>query len=304
MTIKSPFVIAAIAAVFPAALVAQDISGAATFGYGLSSASDGFPDTSVRALDGKIGLTYANGLRLGASATSGRADVDGIAEDVSVNVFGFTGGAAFADFWNAGAYYEYASLGVDGFGDTGIDSYGVFVGYDSDLMALEAFLGETDGDALNGTGVDWKDLGARGSFNIGMDAAVGGHVMRSRLSGGGAKIDLTSVGLGGHYAFGNGLTGYAGITRGEVDDLDGTLTTFGAGVGYDLSMTAGFPATVSVELARSQIDDGVDKYNENTLRFGVTVPFGGGKGVPMNSVASGAMNPNRTALTTAIVGSF
>ncbi len=171
-------------------------------------------------------------------------------------------------------------------------------------MAFEAFLGETDGDALSGTGVDWTDLGARASVNIGMQGAVGGHVQRSRLSANGFETDLYSVGLGGHYAFGNGLTGYAGVTRGEIEDLDGNLTTIGAGIGYDLSMATDLPATLSVELTRSQIDDGVDKYKMNGIRFGVTLPLGNGKSVPMNSTASGAMNPNRTALTSAIVGTF
>lgn len=301
---RIPFLTATVAAFLPATLAAQDISGAATFGYGAYNASDATEDSTVRSLDGALDLTYANGLMIGATATSGRIDFDGITEDASVNVFGFTGGAAFADFWNAGLYYEYAEIGLDGFFDEGVDSYGVFVGYDSDLMAFEAFLGETDGDALNGTGIDWTDLGARASFNIGMEGAVGGHVQRTRLSGAGADVDLYSIGLGGHYAFGNGLTGYAGVTRGEVEDLSGDLTTIGAGIGYDLSMTANLPATLSVELTRSQIDDGVDKYNQNALRFGVTLPLGNGKSVPMNSVAAGAMNPNRTALTTAIVGIF
>lgn len=299
-----PYLVGAFAAVLPFGVAAQDISGAATFGYGHFKESDGFPSTSVRSLDGKLGLAYDNGLLLGANASSARANFDGIDEDASLNVFGLTAGAAFANFWNAGAYYEYGEVSVDGFGEESLDSYGLFLGYSSDLMGMEFFLGETDGYVFSDTDIKWNDLGARVSFNIGPDAVVGGHAVRSRVSTSGVDIDLTSYGLGGSYDFGNGLSAHAGVTRGEIDVLVGDLTTFGIGVGYDLSAAANFPATLSVELARSRIDDGMDKYDADSIRFGVTLPFGGAKTVPLNSIAAGAMSPNRTALTSVLVGTF
>jgi len=300
----SHLILGAIVATFPLAAAAQDISGAATLGLGHVNGTDGFPDTTVLSLDGKIDVTYDNRLSFGATASSAKADIEGIAEDVGVNVFGLTGGVGFANFWTAGAYVELSRIDIDGLGSESLDSYGLSLGYGSDMMAFEAFLGETDTDILTGTGVDWTDLGATALFNIGTDGAVGGHVVRSRLSGGGGEADLTSIGLGGHFAFGNGFVGFAGVTRAEVDDLVGDLTTVGFGIGYDLSTMANFPATVSLELARSSIDDGTDSYDEDTIRFGLTLPFGGAKTAPMNSVAANAMSPNRTALTTALVGAF
>ena len=299
----TPIILGAVVTALPVAAMAQDITGAATFGYGHVEGSDGFPDTSVLSLDGKIGVTYANRLSFGATVSSAKADPDGT-EDVSVNTFGLTGGVGFADFWSAGAYFEFAEVDFEGLGSESTDSYGLSIGYDSDLMAFQLFAGETDTDILSGTGVDWVDVGVTALFNMGTDGAVGGHVVRSRLSGGGGDVDLTSIGLGGHYAFGNGITAFAGITRAEVDLLVGDLTTFGFGVGYDLTATAGFPASLSLELARSQIDDGVDSYDEDSIRFGLTLPLGGTKTVPMNSVAANAMSPNRTALSTALVGAF
>lgn len=294
----------AIVAVLPVSVAAQDLSGAATFGYGSFNASDGFPDTSVLSLDGALDVTYDNGLTFGGTASTAKADIDGIAEDLSVNTFGLTGGYKFANFWTAGAYFEFAEIDIDGLGSESTDSYGLSLGYASDLMGFEAFVGETDTDILTGTGVDWTDIGASAVFNIGTEGAVGGHVQRSRLSNGGVDVDLTSIGIGGHYALGNGFTGFAGVTRAEVDVLVGDVTTFGFGLGYDLTAVANFPATLSVELARSSLDDGVDNYDEDSIRFGITLPFGAAKGAPMNSVAAGAMSPNRTALTTTLVGSF
>ncbi|OZB19574.1 MAG: hypothetical protein B7X55_03145 [Rhodobacterales bacterium 34-62-10] len=294
----------AVVATLPLTAAAQEMSGIATFGLGNLNGPSGFPDVSVRSLDGKLDLSYDNGLMLGASAASARADVDGFAEDASANVFGLTAGANFASFWNGGVYYEFGDVSIDGIGNESIDSYGVFMGYDSDLMAFEVFAGTTDGYVLSGTGVDWNDLGASASFNIGAEGTVGGHIQRSRLSAAGVDVDLTSLGLGGSYAFGNGLVGYAGITYGEVDDLIGDLTTYGLGLGYDLSTTANFPATLSLEVARSTLDDGTTSADLDSIRFGITLPVGGTKSAPLNSVASNAMSPNRTALSTALVGSF
>lgn len=296
--------VSALVAAMPFSVAAQEISGAATFAYGAYSASDGFPDTSVLSLDGKVGVTYDNGLSFGATASSATADAEGVSEDISFNTFGLNGAFGFAEFWKAGAYFEYAEADIDGVGSDSLDSYGLLLGYDSDIMAFEIFAGETDTDLLAGTGVDWTDVGATFAFNIDTAGAVGGHVLRSRFSSGGDDVDLTSIGLGGHYAFGNGLTGFAGVTRAEVDVLVGDVTTFGFGVGYDLTSTANFPAVVSLELARSTLDDGLDSYEEDSIRLGITLPFGAAKGAPLNSVAANAMSPNRNALSTAIVGAY
>lgn len=300
----TPIILGAVVTALPVAAMAQDVTGGATLGFGSISGPDGFPDVTTRALDGAIGLDYDNGLRLGASASSVRADLSGIEEDISANVFGLTAGASFSNFWNAGVYYEYGKIGIVSLLEASIDSYGLFLGYDSDLMGFEVFAGTTDSYLLSGTGVDWADVGASASFKMGANSKIGGHVVRSRLSGGGDEVDLTTMGLGGSYGFGNGLVGYAGVTHGQIDDLVGDLTTVGLGVGYDLSDTANFPAMLSFEVARSRLDDGVDNVDLDTIRFGVTLPLGGGKAVPMNSVAANAMSPNRTALSTAIVGAF
>jgi hypothetical protein len=305
MNFYTTCILGALAAAMPFALSAQDITGAATLGFASvnGSAAD-VDDAAIRSLDGQLNLKYDNGLMLGAKAASARADIDGLEEDTSVNVFGLTAGAGFANFWNGGAYYEFGDISEDGFGNESIDSYGLFLGYASDLMAFELFGGSTDGYALSGADVDWTDLGARASFNIGTLGVVGGHIQRSRLSEGGDTVDLTSFGLGGQYTVAPGLNAFAGFTSAEIDELAGELTTFGIGIGYDLSAATNFPAILSLELARTRLSDDVDSIDEDSIRFGLTLPLGGAKTLPLNSAASNAMSPNRTALTTALVGSF
>ena len=299
-----PPLLGAVAVTFPLALAAQEITGVATLGYGHVSSSDGFPDITALSFDGRAGVTYDNRLTLGITASTAKADPDGVAEDLSINSLGLSGGVAFPSLWRLGGYAEFSEIRVSGLGSDKLDSFGVTVGYASDIMDAEAFAGQSDTDLLARTGVDWTDLGARLSFGIGQNGAVGGHMVRSRLSGGGMSVDVTSVGLGAHYDFGQGLVGFAGITRAEADILIGDVTNVGVGFGYDLSTVANVPAIVSLELARAQFDDGVDRYDEDTIRFGLTLPLGGSKTAPMNSVAANAMTPNRTALTTALVGAY
>lgn len=297
-------VMGVLAAFTPVMSSAQEVSGAATLGLAETSSPSGVPDYSAMSLDGKLDVNYAGVLSFGANISTGKIDIDGVSEDLSATIIGLNAGFPLGSMWNGGAYYEHAELDVDGLGSESINSYGLFVGYKSDLMALELFGGETDGDSLTGTGVDWFDIGGQASFAVGQAGEVGGHMIRSRLSSGGVDVDLTSVGIGGSFEMAQGLTVFAGLNRAEIDVLTGDVTTFGLGVGYDLGAMVNFPATVSLELSRSRIDDGVDDYDSDTIRFGITIPFGGAKASPMNSVASAAMAPNRNALTTVINSDF
>ena len=284
MDYRIPAISGAMIALLPIGVAAQDITGAATFGLGCYDSSDGFNDFSTRSLDGEIDLKFSNGLMFGATAATTRADVDGIAEDASVNTFGLSAGYAFASQWNGGVYFENSEFALEGFGSESVDSYGLFVGYSSDLMDFEVFGGETDGYVVSGAGIDWNDLGLSLSYNIGPDGQFGGHVMRSHLSRGAVEVDMVSTGLGGHYAFGQGFTGFAGVTHATIEEFAGDVTTVGVGVGYDLSAFTNFGAVASLELARSRLDDGTDTYDEDSIRIGVTVPLGGTTSLPMNAL--------------------
>ena len=304
MDYRIPAISGAMIALLPIGVAAQDIAGAATFGLGSYDSSDGFADFSTLSLDGEIDLKFSNGLMFGATAATTRADVDGIDEDASVNAFGLTAGYAFASMWNGGVYFENSEFVLDGFGSASVDSYGLFAGYSSDLMDLELFGGVTDGYEVSGAGIDWNDLGLSLSYNMGPDGKFGGHVMRSHLSQGAVEVDMVSAGLGGHYAFGQGFMGFAGLTHATVEEFAGDITTVGIGVGYDLSAFTNFAAVASLEVAHSRLDDGTDTYDEDSIRLGVTVPLGGAATVPMNSVARSALSPNRTAVTSTLIGAY
>lgn len=294
----------AIVAFLPITATAQDVSGAVTLGLGSYDSSDGFADFSTLSLDGEIDLIHSSGLSFGATAGSTRADYDGIDDDASVKTYGLSAGYAVTADWTAGAFYEYGEFSVDGFGTAAIDTYGLFVAYGTDRVGVEFFAGETDGYEISGAGVDWSDLGASVSVDIGASAEIGAHLVRSHLSLGADELDMISAGLGGHYAFGNGLTGFAGITQASLQEFAGDLTTVGVGLGYDLAAATRVSAIASVELARTRVDDGFGTYDEDSIRVGITLPLGRAGTAPLNSVANTATSGNRTAITSALIASY
>ncbi|MGR3703115.1 MAG: hypothetical protein ACU0A4_13600 [Paracoccaceae bacterium] len=54
-----------IVACLPLSATAQDMAGAVTLGLGSYDSSDGFADFTTRSLDGRLDLSYGNGLSLG-----------------------------------------------------------------------------------------------------------------------------------------------------------------------------------------------------------------------------------------------
>lgn len=293
-----------IVACLPLSATAQDMAGAVTLGLGSYDSSDGFADFTTRSLDGRLDLSYGNGLSLGATAASTRADYDGFDDHASVNSLGLTAGYALTPTWTAGLFYEYGEFSVDGFGAASMDSVGLFAAYDSALMGLEVFAGQTDGYDIAGAGVDWSDIGASLSFPVGSSGQIGAHLVRSHLSLGPDELDMVSAGLGGHYAFANGLLGFAGVTQASLEEFAGELTTMGVGLGYDLSTTMNLAAVASVELARTHVDFGTGTYDEDSIRIGLTLPLGRKAAAPLNSVAHSAATTNRTAITTALIAAY
>lgn len=76
----------------------------------------------------------------------------------------------------------------------------------------------------------------------------------------------------------------------------------GIGLGYDLGAKAGFSATVSLEVAKTDFGTGSDM---DAVRLGLTVPFGAkGPALPMNSVADSILNPRHGAFNAAMTSAF
>ncbi|MFD0859558.1 hypothetical protein [Roseovarius aquimarinus] len=292
----------------PGAAIAQDISGAATLGYGFSSISNGGGDLNQFTLDGAGDIDFLNGLALGLTGGLVHADADR-GGDISLTDLGAdlaytsVGGATF------GGYLDYTDFGGNGLltGSTDTSSYGLMGGYAGDLLQLTANLGWSDASGAAVAGVsDWMDYGLNVSYTPSDQTRIAGHWQLGDLDNALGGDDLSSIGIGASHVFGAGIIGFGGISRTEFDAANLEATSYGIGVGYDLSQISNLPAQMSLELARTNVERAArPDADVDTIRLGVTIPLGArASAAPLNSLANGIMSPRRNALSTLYGSSF
>lgn len=307
---SSASIAALILAAAPSLVMAQDISGGLTLGFGHTDVSDVPEDITTLTLDGRVDLAFDSGLTLGARLDAVRGEMDGMAGDITGTVLGATAGYRFGNGLELGLYAEKAELSVDGLGvDPSATSLGVTAGYAMNGVQLGGFFGRTTTDPDLPAGVDVKDLGLSIAYDASDRFLVGANVMRTRLSSGGTDVDLDMVGIAAAYEFNDKWTGFGGVSRTSLDLVNADLTTFGFGVSYDLSSLLNFGSVASIELARTDADLGGTDGSLDTVRFGFTIPLGGktatgAKKVPLNSVADAVLNPTHSVLSSTVLTAF
>ncbi|WP_324752950.1 hypothetical protein [Roseovarius sp. Pro17] len=284
----------------PGAGLAQDFTGAATLGYAYSSVSGFRPNVNGFSLDGAGTFAFQSGFSLDVDGSLLHANPD---RGGNAGVFD-VGGQLNYRFLSGplvGAYLEYASLDSNGLlgSDINATSYGVTGGYEGSLLQATAFFGGTDASTMLGASSDWTDYGVNVAYTPTQYTKFAGHWMRSDIDTIFAETKVTSIGVGGDHDFGAGFTGFGAISHLNFDARNIDATSYGFGVGYDLSQIARVPAQVSLELARTKIDPVGPDTDVDTIRFGVTIPLGARSGgAPLNSAASSAMSPRHNALST------
>lgn len=287
----------------PAGAFAQDFSGAATLGYAHSSTSNGGGDENAYTLDGAGNFDFANGWDIGLTGAFAHADPDGGAGDVDIIDVGvdlqyrIISGAMF------GAYVDYVDLDGNGLlaGSADATSYGFTAGYSGPVFQAVANVGSTDGSiATLGDSSDWMDYGVNLSYTPTEKTKIAGHWQLSDLDTGFNGTNIYSIGVGASHDFGAGFTGFGGVSRVDYNAANVEATSYGLGVGYDLSQISTVPAQVSLELARTNFDFGLGADSDvDTIRLGVTIPIGQrGGGAPLNSLADSIMTPRHNALST------
>jgi hypothetical protein len=154
--------------------------------------------------------------------------------------------------------------------------------------------------------VDWVDYGVNLRYVVSPQARIGGHAMRSDISvPGGRDVEIDSYGIGGDYGFGNGWSGFGGLSYVELDAAGIDATTFGIGAGYDLKQISRVPAAVSLELSRTDLSQPGGGADVDTIRLSVTLPLGNRKNAnPLNSVSRSAMSPRHNAVSTLLDAAF
>lgn len=300
MKIKSGRILSCALLAVPGAGLAQAVDGAITLGYGYSSVSNDRPDVSSYSADGQGTVGFQNGFSLDLSGSlqhdnPKRGSNAGVLAAGSVLNYRFLSGPV------VGAYLEYASMDSNGLLGRNINatSYGVTGGYENDLFHAKLFFGGTNATAIVGATSDWTDYGVIASYTPMQSATLAGYWMRSDIDARRYDTKATSFGIAGDYAFYSGFSAFGGINRLNFDALDVNATSFGVGVGYDLSQATRLPAQLSLELARTVVDPVGRNTNVDTVRVGVTIPLGLRDGsAPLNSVANNVISPRHNPVST------
>ncbi|MGP3698076.1 porin [Rhodobacter sp. NSM] len=298
--------ISAAIAILPLSGAAQTVEGAVTLGYGMTDLSGTDADMNTLSLDGRFGLALDNGLRFGVDLSGATTDIEDVSEDVTQSFAGLYGGYGFQNGATLGLYGEQARIDLEDLGDATIRSYGLMAGYQSEGSQITGFYGESDtGDELP-DGVDVTDFGATFRYSGLGGATVGASAQRTTISVDGlGDVDFDFIGLAGSYAVQPGWTLFGGISGASLDLIDADLTTLGIGVAYDLSDVMHTNASVSLEVARSELEIAGADGDATSLRLGLSIPLGArGFSVPMNSVADSVLNPRHSAITSADFSAF
>ncbi|WP_420584914.1 hypothetical protein [Ruegeria sp.] len=303
------FFTVALLAATPGILAAQEVTGAATLGFGTGDISGGGGDFGSFTADAVATVNFENGLFWGLGAKYVYIDPDDVPGDETIYDFDTSLNYQFSTGAVIGAYFEYADdeldtgLGFDLSGST--TSYGVSGGYVADGVGFEAWIGQTDTSPSLPGGDDFLDYGALVRYQPTEEGVFGAHLARSDVSVSGIDLDLYSLGFGGRYQFGPGWGAFGGISHQSLADFDVDATTFGVGVDYNFINVIDFPLQLSVELSRTNLDAGGADADIDTLRFGLTVPFDGRtSATPLNSVARAAMAPRYNTYNTLVDTAF
>jgi hypothetical protein len=287
----------------PSLAAAQEMSGAVTLGFGDHSISDIDQDLSTASLDGRVNLTFANGMTLGVNAGYLDLGIDGAPFDINATFVGLDVGYKMASGLSFGAYAEQltadAGIGID----LSLKSIGAKVGYSTGDLEVGAHLGRTS-VSPDIADIDADTLGLTAKYAAMPNLTLGGTFQRASISAGGDEADVDLLGLAGAYDVNEQFSVFGGISRTSIDELDADITTMGLGVGYNLDL-GGVASTVSLELARTDLSALGGSTDLDTVRLGFTLPLGGkGTEAPLNSVADSIFNPRHGAVNAALTGAF
>lgn len=297
--------------------MAQDYSGAFTFGYSSGQIDNGggfSEDVSAVTLHGRMQVQFPDGFRFGGRLyhLSPRVD-DFMSSNDSISITGNELNAGFA--LPSGAWFGVYSEQIDvtaTFGSMtfpvtiGQHYYGIEGGTNIAGVAVKAFYGD---------GNDTTSYGVSGNYTAG-NYAVGGYYTHSDvglgiLDPGAPSTDLDSYGIGGVYNVSQQFAVFAGVGNTSIsppstsDSYD--ILGYGIGVSYDLSSMVNLPLFASLEYSGAKFTESgsSDEITLDGFTLSVTVPMGSGHSmVPDNSVAAAAMNPSHSAISQLVLMTF
>lgn len=283
---------------------AAEYSAAATLGYAHSDLEGLELDTT--SLDLSLDAKATEALSFGMDVALSKSTLED-EEDFNLPSFMADVDYRFGNGFSAGLYAERFTLDTDLLlgTDIDVDSYGLTAGYARANYKVEAFYGETVTDPELDD-VTIHDFGFLAAIAPNSQSTIAARYLRSNAETDGINEDWEAIELAGTYQINDPWAIFAGASFGEIDSLSLDVDTYGLGVSYNLEAVSDFPATLSIELARTTYDiDGYGSDDADTVRVGVTFPLGAnGAKLPLNSVAGTVQNGRHSALSSAALAAF
>ena len=194
----------------------------------------------------------------------------------------------------AGLYYQDFSLGFEG-EMLGLNSVGVFGGYDAKNYSVELYAGQTTADVLH---LDATNLGVSGSFMASDDIELYGHYSVGDVGNweGPSGIN-TLVGAGFDYKASTSISVYGAVTLFDIMESNDSITQVALGMGADLgAMGVGLPGMLTADWTHT---DYGDDDTGDTFAIGWTFSFGGSEARSQNCVVNNARGENRAPFSAA-----
>lgn len=298
-----------------APLMAQDYSGAFTFGYSSGSTDDSGtagPDVSQLSLHGDIAVQFPDGFRFGGRFVHLTPDVDDLDITPHITMTELTAGFAMQNGMWFGVYTEKNDVSVDDIPllsaiTLGQTYYGIEGG---------TTVGGVDVKAFYGTGNEMTSYGLSGRYEAAR-FVVGGYYTHSDtdFGFGTTVLDLDSYGIGGAYQISQQFSVFAGAGNTSIaspapigpGDLADVLD-YGIGVSYDMTSMVNIPLVASLEYSVAKVTPagGGGDLTLDGFTLSMTIPMGNRHGivVPANSVAGAALNPTHSAISQMALMSF
>lgn len=300
---KKNVLLALALAVSPGLAAAEiTVTGGLTLSYGKMDGGLGTTDIKAKGLDGRMKVDFGNGATVGLQVGKIDMPISGTPVSLEGEFIALDAAYRFGSGVRVGAYADRLSMGMDSSPiDITLKTNGLSLGYEGQGFDVEAFVGNTSiSPPLFAADID--NLGVTASYTGMPGLEVGATWLRAKLSSGGVSQDIDFSGVAASYVFNESFIVFGGINQADFFLTGLEMDTMGLGLGYDLGAKTGFSATMSLELARTDLGVGSDI---DTVRLGLTLPLGAkGPALPMNSVADSILNPRHGAFNAALTSAF
>jgi hypothetical protein len=289
-------------------LVQAKTAGEVTLSFGLTDSNGLDDDIGATFLgfsvDTELGSNVLAGLDLNlvaASTSSAGTDIDADITGFGVDLaYRLNSGLSFGAFLQRNEL-DASVDGFDLFGDVSATSAGLLVGYSVDALDISAFAGTTTTEPEL-VDTDISDFGFALRYQPNDTSVIGGNFLSTNVESGGVDSTLSLFGLAGGVRLSEQWSVFAGLNVADLEDTALDVTNLGVGVGYTMPYAR---ATIFAEVSRATLSDGMDDIDLDTLRVGMSFPFGSkGTSVPRGTVAGGVLTDSYSAAVSGVRLSF